>query len=74
MKGDITHSDLTTILTSHCHHCATGGRDRVPGTPSTPKLVFPPFPLTESELPKEDEVSAYSVWQRSRVTNEERKK
>ncbi|CAH0034985.1 unnamed protein product [Clonostachys rhizophaga] len=65
--------DAPSMLTGHCYYCATGGRGTESAAPLTPAMVFPTFPLTESELPKEDEVNAYSVWQRSLVRNEERK-
>ncbi|KAH7112246.1 hypothetical protein B0J13DRAFT_590914 [Dactylonectria estremocensis] len=54
------------MTTTHCHRCASGGLD-------TPTMVFPTSPLMDSDLSREDAVTAYSVWQRSQVSTEEQK-
>ncbi|KAH7188005.1 hypothetical protein DER44DRAFT_816379 [Fusarium oxysporum] len=41
--------------------------------PPTPKMIFPTSPLLRSDLPREEGVRAYSVWQRSQVSTEEQK-
>ncbi|KAM0390251.1 hypothetical protein ACHAPZ_011622 [Fusarium culmorum] len=50
-------------------HCHQGSSD----DPPTPKMIFPTSPLLRSDLPREEGVRAYSVWQRSQVSTEEQK-
>ncbi|CAM1508712.1 Fc.00g055600.m01.CDS01 [Cosmosporella sp. VM-42] len=54
------------ITQVHCHQCATG-------IPPSPKTSFPITPLLKFDLPREETVVAYSIWQRSQVSTEEQK-
>ncbi|KAL7904183.1 hypothetical protein GGI35DRAFT_472568 [Trichoderma velutinum] len=42
-------------------------------TPPTPKMVFPTSPLFSFDMPREDVISAYRVWQRSQSRSSEQK-
>jgi hypothetical protein len=50
----------------HGHQCPKS-------SPSTPKMGFPASPLMIPDLPREEGLRAYSIWQRSRVNTEEQK-
>ncbi|KFA55563.1 hypothetical protein S40293_09988, partial [Stachybotrys chartarum IBT 40293] len=71
-RGQAGESELDIVISPHkfwkhvLRPKVTEASANKPWVEETTKLVL--------SLPKEDEVSAYSVWQRSRVRDEERKK
>jgi hypothetical protein len=58
---------LTILPCQQCTHGASAT------TPSPPKLVFPTSPLFSFDIPREDVITSYSVWQRSQSKSSEQK-
>ncbi|RFN43710.1 hypothetical protein FIE12Z_12052 [Fusarium flagelliforme] len=54
------------ITQVHCHQCANS-------IPPSPQTNFPTTSLVDFDMPREDEVVAYSTYQRSRVRTKEQK-
>lgn len=61
-------SGSLTILP--CQQCLHGASNPIP---STPKMVFPTSPIFTFDMPREDVIVAYSVWQRSQSRSDEQK-
>ncbi|KZL80461.1 hypothetical protein CI238_13420 [Colletotrichum incanum] len=62
------HSSSEVVIVQ-CRGCASNANSH----PASPLLVFPSSPLPAFDLPRDDAVRAYTIWQQSQVGSEEQK-